>query len=79
MATPTDDLYRHNGSRYLRLSSDNAEAFIGNELEVQATYAWNAYLSVGGGLGRLFRGPVLNQHSPGGSPALGFVFMELKL
>lgn len=79
LATPNDNLYRHNGARYLVLPSSNTATFIGNELGVQVTHSWNEYLTVGGGLARLFSGPVIDRNSPGGSPVLGFVYMQFSM
>jgi len=79
LATPTDDLYRHNGNRYLALPSDNTAAHIGNEVDVQVDYTWNAYLRVGGGVGRLFSGPVIDRYASGASPYLGFVYMQFRM
>lgn len=79
LATPTDDLYRHNGVRYLVLPEDNTDTYIGDEIDVQLTYTWNSYFTVGGGIGRMFSGPVLDKYASGTSPYIGFVFMQFKM
>lgn len=79
LATPTDDLYRHNGRLYLALPANNTATYIGHEVDVQAGYSVNEWLSLGGGLGRLYAGPVIERYASGASPALGFVFLQLTL
>ena len=34
---------------------------------------------VGGGVGRLFSGPVIDRYASGASPYLGFVYMQFRM
>ena len=79
LANPNDDLYRHNGRLHLRVAPGNTATYIGNQIQGQVTWQPVPQIRLGGGFGKLFSGPVIERHSQGGSPLLGFTFAQFTL
>ena len=61
----TDALYNAAGNAVVRVASGTAGRFVGQEADIQATYALRPELSLGGGFANIFPGTFLKNATPG--------------
>jgi len=61
----TDALYNAAGNAIVRVASGAAGRFVGQEADIQATFALRPELSIGGGFANIFPGTFLKNATPG--------------
>jgi hypothetical protein len=78
LASPRDALYNSSGKAIARSATGAAGRHVGQETDVFATYTYRR-LTLGAGLGRLFKGPFVRLATPGVEPTYLYVFHSYSL
>lgn len=65
LASRTDSLYNSAGASIVKVAAGTAGRFVGQEADVQATYALKPQLSLAGGYANIFPGTFLKNATPG--------------
>jgi hypothetical protein len=64
LASPRDALYNAAGAAIVKVATGNAGRHVGQEADVQLTYAWNSTMSIGAGYANIFPGTYLKNATP---------------
>lgn len=75
LASATDALYAASGAAVARSTAGTAGRFVGQELDVQAVYAYSTELQIAGGYAHVLPGDFLKNTTPGESYGLSYLMV----
>ena len=75
LASARDALYAANGTAVVKVAAGTAGRHVGQEADVQMTYALNAVTSIGAGYANVFPGEFLKKATPGKQYRLPYVML----